>query len=73
MTQLVHVDAFTTTPFRGNPAGVVLDADRLSARQMVATSVAFAVEARRARRLTISDSRRRRSGVPSLALFSEPI
>lgn len=34
MTQLFHIDAFTTTPFRGNPAGVVLGADGLSAGQM---------------------------------------
>lgn len=34
MTQLFHIDAFTTTPFRGNPAGVVLGADGLSACQM---------------------------------------
>ncbi|AKU21182.1 PhzF family isomerase [Massilia sp. NR 4-1] len=32
--RLVHIDAFTRTPFRGNPAGVVLDADGLSGRQM---------------------------------------
>lgn len=29
-----QVDAFTTTPFQGNPAGVVLNADGLSERQM---------------------------------------
>jgi PhzF family phenazine biosynthesis protein len=34
MTRLFHIDAFTRIPFRGNPAGVVLDADSLSARQM---------------------------------------
>jgi PhzF family phenazine biosynthesis protein len=34
MTQLFHIDAFTSTPFRGNPAGVVLAADGLSAQQM---------------------------------------
>jgi PhzF family phenazine biosynthesis protein len=34
MTQLFHIDAFTATPFRGNPAGVVLGADGLSAAQM---------------------------------------
>ncbi len=32
--QLFHVDSFTKTPFRGNPAGVVLNADSLSERQM---------------------------------------
>lgn len=32
--RLFHVDAFTRTPFRGNSAGVVLDADALSASQM---------------------------------------
>lgn len=32
--QLCHIDAFTRTPFRGNPAGVVLDADGLSADRM---------------------------------------
>lgn len=31
---LYHVDAFTTRPFGGNPAGVVLEADRLSPAQM---------------------------------------
>lgn len=34
MSQLFHIDAFTTVPFRGNPAGVVLDADGLSSAQM---------------------------------------
>ena len=34
MSQLFHIDAFTTTPFRGNPAGVVLGADGLSACRM---------------------------------------
>jgi PhzF family phenazine biosynthesis protein len=34
--QLFHIDAFSRTPFRGNPAGVVLHADRLSTRQMQA-------------------------------------
>jgi len=28
------VDAFTTSPFKGNPAGVVLDANGLSDSQM---------------------------------------
>jgi PhzF family phenazine biosynthesis protein len=32
--QLFHIDAFTKTPFRGNPAGVVLNADTLSVTQM---------------------------------------
>jgi PhzF family phenazine biosynthesis protein len=32
--RLFHVDAFTRTPFRGNPAGVVLNADSLDATQM---------------------------------------
>lgn len=36
MPQLFHIDAFTTTLFKGNPAGVVLDADGLSAAQMQA-------------------------------------
>jgi PhzF family phenazine biosynthesis protein len=31
---LYHIDSFTRTPFRGNPAGVVLDADGLSDAQM---------------------------------------
>ena len=30
-----HVDAFTTQPFAGNPAGVVLDADGLDDREML--------------------------------------
>jgi PhzF family phenazine biosynthesis protein len=34
MPQLFHIDSFTRTPFRGNPAGVVLDADGLDAAQM---------------------------------------
>lgn len=36
MPQLFHIDAFTTTLFKGNPAGVVLDADGLDAPQMQA-------------------------------------
>lgn len=36
MPQLFHIDAFTTTLFKGNPAGVVLDADGMSAAQMQA-------------------------------------
>ncbi|WP_054178568.1 PhzF family isomerase [Trabulsiella odontotermitis] len=32
--QIYHVDAFTTEPFRGNSAGVVLNADGLSEAQM---------------------------------------
>lgn len=36
MPQLFHIDAFTTTLFKGNPAGVVLDADGLDAQQMQA-------------------------------------
>lgn len=32
--QVYHVDAFTRTPFRGNSAGVVLNADGLSETQM---------------------------------------
>lgn len=32
--QLFHIDAFTRTAFCGNPAGVVLNADSLSAQQM---------------------------------------
>ncbi|EDF5515527.1 PhzF family isomerase [Salmonella enterica] len=32
--QIFHVDAFTTTPFTGNSAGVVLHADGLTAMQM---------------------------------------
>lgn len=31
---LYHIDAFTRTPFRGNPAGVVLGADGMSDAQM---------------------------------------
>ena len=34
MPTLFHIDAFTRTPFRGNPAGVVLEADGLSDSQM---------------------------------------
>ena len=34
--QLYQVDAFTETPFKGNPAGVVLDADVLTADEMQA-------------------------------------
>lgn len=33
---IVQVDAFTTTPFAGNPAGVVLDGNDLSAAEMQA-------------------------------------
>ncbi|MGA5822828.1 PhzF family phenazine biosynthesis isomerase [Kitasatospora sp. NPDC094028] len=36
MRALYQVDAFTTTPFTGNPAGVVLDADGLTEGQMLA-------------------------------------
>ena len=32
--QVYHVDAFTSVPFRGNSAGVVLHADGLSDAQM---------------------------------------
>ena len=32
--QVYHVDAFTSQPFRGNSAGVVLPADNLSEAQM---------------------------------------
>ncbi len=32
--QIKQVDAFTTKPFTGNPAGVVLDADHLSSKDM---------------------------------------
>ncbi len=32
--QIYHVDAFTSEPFRGNSAGVVLHADTLSDAQM---------------------------------------
>lgn len=32
--QIYHVDAFTSEPFRGNSAGVVLHADGLSDTQM---------------------------------------
>ena len=31
---LYQVDAFTDTPFKGNPAGVVLDAEGLTESQM---------------------------------------
>ena len=34
--QLYQVDAFTETPFKGNPAGVVLDADALTVDEMQA-------------------------------------
>ncbi|MGO4377823.1 PhzF family isomerase [Pseudoduganella sp. RAF53_2] len=34
MPQLFHIDSFTRTRFRGNPAGVVLDADGLSEAEM---------------------------------------
>lgn len=34
MPQIFHVDSFTRTPFRGNAAGVVLDADGLTGAQM---------------------------------------
>ena len=34
MPQIFHIDSFTRTPFRGNPAGVVLDADCMSDAQM---------------------------------------
>lgn len=34
MSKIFHVDAFTREPFRGNSAGVVLDADGLSETQM---------------------------------------
>ncbi|WP_142505086.1 PhzF family phenazine biosynthesis protein [Melghirimyces algeriensis] len=32
--QVYHVDAFTNVPFRGNPAGVVPEADRLTEEEM---------------------------------------
>jgi PhzF family phenazine biosynthesis protein len=34
MPRIFHIDSFTRTPFRGNPAGVVLDADGLTGAQM---------------------------------------
>jgi PhzF family phenazine biosynthesis protein len=34
MPRLFHIDAFTRTPLRGNPAGVVLEADCLTDSQM---------------------------------------
>jgi PhzF family phenazine biosynthesis protein len=34
--RIFQVDAFTTTPFTGNPAGVVLDAEHLGEREMQA-------------------------------------
>ncbi len=34
MPEIFHVDAFTREPFRGNSAGVVLQADELSETQM---------------------------------------
>ena len=34
MPQIFHIDSFTRTPFRGNPAGVVLDADCMTEVQM---------------------------------------
>lgn len=36
--RLLQVDAFTTRPFAGNPAGVVLDADGLSDAEMLAVA-----------------------------------
>ncbi len=36
MLDILHVDAFTTTPFAGNPAGVVLDGTGLNPTQMQA-------------------------------------
>ncbi|GGR41286.1 PhzF family phenazine biosynthesis isomerase [Streptomyces roseolus] len=38
MSILYQVDAFTPTPFRGNPAGVVLGADHLADAQMLAVA-----------------------------------
>lgn len=38
MSILYQVDAFTPTPFRGNPAGVVLAADHLTDAQMLAVA-----------------------------------
>lgn len=37
--QIYHVDAFTSEPFRGNSAGVVLHADMLSDAQMQTSSL----------------------------------
>lgn len=34
MIEILHYDVFTTTPGTGNPAGVVLSADRLSELEM---------------------------------------
>lgn len=49
---LFHVDAFTRTPFRGNPAGVVLNADGMSdadmqdlARELKHSETAFVLRA----------------------------
>lgn len=36
MRTLYQIDVFTRTPFTGNPAGVVLDAERMTERQMLA-------------------------------------
>lgn len=36
-----HVDAFTTEKFRGNTAGVVLDAERLSEDEMQSIAKEF--------------------------------
>jgi len=43
MTEVLHYDAFTTTPGTGNPAGVVLDAEGLSDVEMqrIAARVGF--------------------------------
>lgn len=41
--QVLHYDAFSSEPYMGNPAGVVLDADHLSEKEMqsIARSVGF--------------------------------
>ena len=51
--RLFHIDAFTRTPFRGNPAGVVLNADSLDptrmqeiARELKHSETAFVMSAR---------------------------
>lgn len=41
--QVYHYDAFSTEPHKGNPAGIVLDAEKLtdSEMQKIASSVGF--------------------------------
>ena len=46
---ILRVDAFTTRPFGGNPAAVMLDADGLSDDQIVELTASIAYENFRAR------------------------